>query len=72
METDKPIAALVAPIRSGAHGVLIILRAGEFVELYADVPQPGVLLAPDAARALARQILVAADDAERRDGQFQE
>jgi len=68
--TEKPIAAIVSPMQSGVHGVLVILRAQEIVELYGGVPQPGVLLAPDTARELARQILSAADDAERRDGQF--
>jgi len=67
---EKDIAAITSPMQSGAHGVLIILRAEAFVELYGGTPQPGVLLAPDTARAFAHQILEAADAAERQDGQF--
>jgi hypothetical protein len=65
---QKDIAALVGPFESGVHGVLIVLRAEAFVELYGGTPQPGVLLAPDTAREFARQILTAADAAEERDG----
>lgn len=68
MENDKQIAAITAPFESGVHGVLVILRAEAFVELYGGTPQPGVLLSPDAARELALQILSAADAAEQRDG----